>query len=104
MKFFIGFGCGCGEEYEVIEAKNEDDAMHYAHECAVENYQSFEGYHGVLDWGDVKEEYELEDDYEVDVAYQEEIESTIKYWVDPFDENNEEHVERLEAQGRAYEV
>ena len=42
MKFFIGFGSGCGEEYEVIEAKNKADAMDYAHECAVENYQSFE--------------------------------------------------------------
>ena len=104
MKFFIGFGCGCGEEYEVIEAKSEDDAMHYARECAVENYQSFEGYHGVLDWEDVKEEYGLEDDYEVDTVYAEEIENTIEYWVELFDESNEEHQDCLRAQKEVYEI
>ena len=102
MKFFIGFGCGCGEEYEVIEAKNEDDARHYAHECAVENYQSFEGYHGILDWEDVKEEYGLEDDCEIDAAYTEEIEDTIEYWVELFDKKNELHLEVLADQGGVY--
>ena len=73
-EIFIGYSCGCGDEYEVIEAKNENDAMHYAYECAIDNYHSFEGYHGILNWNDVKEEYGLEDNYKVDNAYVEEIE------------------------------
>lgn len=104
MKFFIGFGCGICEEYEVIEAKNKDDAMRYAYESAIEDYQSFEGYHGILDREDVKEEYGLEDDYEVDVAYAEEIENTISYWVELFDESNEEHQDCLRAQKEVYEI
>ena len=102
MKYFITYGCGCGNEYAVIEAKNKDDAMNYARECAIENYQSFEGFHGVLDWAEVKEEYELEDDYEVDIAYAEEIENSIDYGVELFDETNDEHVDTLEEQGRVY--
>lgn len=104
MKFFIGFGCGYGRGYEVIEAKDENDAMHYAHDRAAENYQSFEGYHGILDWGDVKEEYGLEDDYDIDNAYWEEIENTIEYWAEPFDENNEEHQDCLREQKEVYEI
>ena len=102
MKFFIGFGCGCGNNYEVIEAENKDDAIHYAYESAIEDYHSFEGYHGILNWEDVKEEYRLEDDYDVDVAYWEEIENTISYWVEPFDEKNEEHQDCLRVQGEVY--
>lgn len=104
MKYFIIYGCGCGDEYAVIEAKNENDAMNYARECAIENYQSFEGLHGVLDWAEVKEEYQIEDDYEVDVAYAEEVESTIDYGVEPFNEKDELHLDVLADQGRVYEI
>ena len=95
MKYFIEYGCGCGDEYEVIEAKSEDSAWEHAHQCAISNYQSFEGYHGVMDLDDVKEEYEIEDDEEALSQYEQEVENTIYYSAIEFDESNEEHMNCL---------
>ena len=99
MKYFIEYGCGCGDEYEVIEAKSEDSAWEHAHQCAIANYQSFEGYHGIMDLDDVKEEYEIEDEEEAFYQYEQEVENTIYYSAIEFDESNEEHVDCLHAQG-----
>ena len=59
---------------------------------AIEEYQSYEGYHGILDWHDIAEQEELdpeEDEEAINEVYQEKIESWIEYYAVPFDEDEE---------------
>ena len=85
-----GFG---GAHYcETVEAENIDEAYQAAYELAVEEYQSYEGCHGIMNWGDcyedavesgfIDEESMTEDEIHeyVDDMYQEEIESWIEYY------------------------
>ena len=74
------------------EFKDEDSATNYAYAMAVEEYQSYEGYHGILDWYDVAEQEELdpeEDEKTIDAMYQEEVESWIEYYAILFEEDKE---------------
>lgn len=86
-KFYkITFGCGCGENEDFITAENYDNAMHYAYESAVEDYQSYEGYHGIPDACDIAEEMFEKDfdslsDEEHDAVYEEYLQ-TIESWID----------------------
>ena len=43
----ITYSCGCGETDEYISAETDKEAEKYAYEMAVEDYHSYEGYHGV---------------------------------------------------------
>lgn len=94
--YVIMYGCGCGEEEEIIEAENFDRAMDMAYEAAVENYESYEGLHGIMDREDVAEEFGLEDEDEIDVAYMEERESCLDYNAEELDLTNEVHREMYE--------
>ena len=96
MKYFkITYSCGCGENEEYIEAHNLDEAWHIAYESAIEDYHSYEGYHGVRDIDQIAEEL-FYDDYneegwfsidnltdeelaEAEAAYEEAIENEINY-------------------------
>ena len=87
---YAGLGGGFGGARLVAEAEefeNEEAAVNYAYECALEEYQSYEGYHGIVSYGDIldnPEEYGLEEGFteeDVDEIYQEEIESWITYYV-----------------------
>ena len=96
MKYNIYAGLGGGFGGPLYQGTGEfdddDSAIDYAYEMAVEEYQSYEGYHGILDWDDVAEQEELdpeEDETFVDAAYHEEIESWIEYYAVPFDEDEE---------------
>lgn len=86
-KFYkITFSCGCGESEDFITAENYDNAMHYAYESAVEDYQSYEGYHGIPDAYDIAEEmfekdYDSLSDEELEAAYEEYLQ-TIESWID----------------------
>lgn len=80
---------GGGEECEgPMEFKSEEDAMYYAREIAIEDYEMFEGYHGIPDIGDIKdcpEDFGLDSDADEDAywdTYYEERESWIDYWVE----------------------
>lgn len=81
-----GFG-GARLVAEAEEFENEDAASHYAYECALEEYYSYEGCHGIVSCEDIldcPEDYGLEDgftDEDVQEIYQEEIESWITYYV-----------------------
>lgn len=100
VKYYkITYSCGCGESEDYIEAENYSAAERAAYEYAVEDYHTFEGYHGIRtleeiaeelfsgDWdNEEEEEPEFDIDYltkdqlaEAQDAYFEEIESTI-YW------------------------
>lgn len=88
----LGGGFGGATYQGTGEFNDEDSAAQYAYEIALEEYQSYEGFHGILDWYDVAEQEELdpeEDGEAIDEAYQEEIESWIEYYAVPFDEDEE---------------
>lgn len=94
MKYdlYAGLGGGFGGAnliYKGAEYNNIEEATNAAYEYAVEEYQSYEGYHGLTSYGDIKEnpeEYGLcEDPEEEDIneVYTEEMESWIEYYAFP---------------------
>lgn len=84
-----GFG---GANYQgIYEFNSEDEATHAAYELAVEEYESYEGCHGIASWADCKEDcYDsgwitedmTEDEISemVDDQYRESIEGWIEYY------------------------
>lgn len=81
-----GFGGACfhkTEEYETI-----DEAVQEAYELAIEEYQSYEGCHGIMSWEDCREDLiesgdENPTDDDVTEHYQNEIEGWIEYYAVP---------------------
>ena len=79
-KFYkIIYGCGCGDNEDFITAENYDNALHYAYESAVEDYHSYEGYHGIPDLNDIADEMF---NMEYNDLSEEEYEQTIESWID----------------------
>ena len=89
-----GFG-GAQLVAETEEFENQDAAESYAYQCAFEEYQSYEGYHGLTSYNDIKEnpeEYGLDENPEaedVDEVYTEEVENWIEYYAIPTTEDDE---------------
>ena len=95
MKYFkIGYGCGCGDNEDYIIAASEKEATDIAYESAIEEYESFEGLHGIRGVEDIAEE-----DYDVsfgeipdelyDQIYQDyldEREGQLDYWAEEISE------------------
>ena len=88
----LGGDFGGAHYNQTIEAKDIDEAYECAYKLAVEEYHSYEGLHGIMDWGDcyedlvesgfIDEKSMTEDeihDY-VDARYQEEIEGWTEYY------------------------
>lgn len=88
----LGGGFGGAHYCETVEAENIDEAYEFAYELAVEEYQSYEGLHGILSWAECYEDAmesgfigedtmtENEIATYVDDMYQEEIEGWIEYY------------------------
>lgn len=81
----VGGGTEC---YGPEEHKTENDAMDEARILAIEDYESFEGYHGIPDIDDIMddpEEYGLDADAAGDDCwnvYYEQREDWLGYWVE----------------------
>ena len=71
-----------------LEFSSKDIATQAAYDMAVEDYESFEGLHGIPDVGDImedKEGYNLSEDASEDEcweAYYEQRESWLSYWAE----------------------
>lgn len=80
----VGGGTACEGPYEY---KSEEDAMVMARVMAIDDYESFEGYHGIPDVNDImenKEDYGLDIDATEDDCwdvYYDQRKSWIDYWV-----------------------
>lgn len=95
MKYYkIGYGCGCGDNEDYITAKDQQEAHSTAYSRAVEEYEMFEGLHGIRGMHDIAlDDYDMELD-EVDDAtydaieqdYLDERESQLDYWVEEITE------------------
>ena len=95
MKYFkIGYGCGCGDNEDYITAKNEKEAADIAYQEAVEEYELFEGLHGIRGVEDIAaDDYDLDEgnipDELYDLIYQEyldEREGQLDYWAEEISE------------------
>lgn len=72
--------------------KSLADAEEEAYQLAVEEYESYDGYHGLLSWSDVADENGLdynEDSAEIDELYIEEMESWLDYYAVLADEDED---------------
>ena len=109
MLYYINYSCGYGDNEEIISTESREDADNYVYQKAVEEYESYEGLHGVRGLSDIIaedfiEEEMTEEDYdEAEAIYQEEKENAISYGVTPFDDNITEHTDTLEEMG-VYEI
>lgn len=66
------------------------DAEDAAYEYAIEEYESYEGMHGLLTWDDIAEENGLDpenDLYKIDDLYLEQVNDWIEYYAIPFNED-----------------
>lgn len=105
MRFLVTYG-SLSDVYEAIETSDLEDAVEYAWRMAKEDYESYEGYHGIRDWAQIAEEdfgYDPENCsdeelMEIDEAYNEEVENAINYHAEPFDIENDAHWQILENQ------
>lgn len=89
-KIYCGLSGGFGgaNYLETSEFKSIEEAEAYAYEQAVEEYQSYEGEHGIMSWEDCHQDledsypdYEVDDEW-VDNYYSEQIDSWIEYWAE----------------------
>ena len=107
MKFFGTYGCeATNSTYNIaIEARDEQSALKFCYDSAVEDRDSYEGLHGVETWGEIAEdegftigEMSSTEEAYIDDLYADAIESDIIYNIVPFDIDNEEHLETLKEQ------
>lgn len=84
---------------ETMEFDTLDDAENYAYHLARDEYESYEGLHGIKSWGDIADEmgFDPEDDdmsqeriqeieEEISNYYNEEVEQWIDYYAVPVEE------------------
>ena len=92
---YVGFSSrfGGAEFHTSEDFSSGADAVEYARDIAIQEYQSYEGCHGIYRLQDIQEEYQdfgLDDDFteeELEKGYLEEIEPWVEYCVTPA--NNE---------------
>jgi hypothetical protein len=95
MKYFkIGYGCGCGDNEDYIIAKDQKEADAIAYESAIEDYEMYEGLHGIRGMHDIAlDDYDIELDEADDATYDaieqdyiDEREGQIDYWAEEITE------------------
>ena len=91
MKYFkIGYGCSCSDNEDYIVAKDEKAAWEYARD----DYESYEGYHGIRDMYDIAlDDYGIELDQADNATYDaieqdyiDEREGQLDYWAEEITE------------------
>ena len=90
----MGGSMGGAKYNGTYEYNSEVDALKDAYNLAVEEYQSYEGCHGILSWEECKEDLidsfgadEVTDE-DVDMHYQDQIDGWIVYYVKLHDDAN----------------
>ena len=87
-KWFISYGLGGGfggaNNFEVIDAHDEDEANRYAWEKACEDYESYVGLHGLRTEDEIMEEDNVDQETAEEI-YNEERESWLDYSAEPYD-------------------
>lgn len=79
MAFYkITYGCGCGDNEEYMEFNSQQEADEAAYQLAIDDYESFEGLHGIRSMREIAEEdFEVDlDELDFDTAMYIDIETT----------------------------
>jgi hypothetical protein len=90
----IGYSCGCGDNEDYIIATDEKMAGDIAYEYAVEDYEMYEGLHGIRGMHDIAlDDYDVELDEADDATYDaieqdyiDEREGQLDYWAEEITE------------------
>lgn len=75
-----------------IECETIQEAEKYAYDLAVDVYESYAGYHGLLTWDEVAEENDLDiniDIEEINDLYNEELDTWCEFYAVPFDKDKD---------------
>lgn len=83
-KWFISYGLGGASNYEIIDALDEEEASIYAWEMACQEYESYEGLHGLRTQDEIMEDDDVNEE-EAEIIYFEERESWLDYSAEPYD-------------------
>lgn len=80
----LGGGFGGATYQGTGDFSSRDSAEEMAYQYAIEEYEMYEGSHGIRSWADIADEecldYE-EDEYEINEMYEDERESWMEYYV-----------------------
>jgi hypothetical protein len=94
--YIIGWGLSGGfggiRDYEVIMADSLEEADKEAYQRAIQEYEQYEGMHGLRSVDDIMEEDEVDYD-EAEEIYNEEREGWIDYSAEPYSKELEKKVE-----------
>ena len=94
FKIYAGLSGGFGGAHfcEIYECGSQAEAEIYAHEQAIEEYESYSGYHGLYTWDSMRQEI-ADDEYDgdieqvdpedVDMRLMEEVEGWLTYKIIP---------------------
>lgn len=82
---FAGLGGGFGgASFQEVVTGTKEEANRDAYQKAIEIYDSYEGTGGLRTTDEIMEEDGLEEE-DAQYAYEEERESWLDYWVEPYD-------------------
>jgi len=84
-KITYGLGGSFGENEEIVEFPNADMALKEAYYLAIQEYESYEGLHGIRSLSNIMEDEDCSEE-EAQIIYEDEIESVIDYWVEIIEE------------------
>ena len=94
--YIIGWGLSGGfggiRDYEVIMADSLEEADKEAYQRAIQEYEQYEGMHGLRSVDDIMEEDDVDYD-EAEEIYNEEREGWIDYSAEPYSKELEKKVE-----------
>ena len=100
-KYIVHAGCSINAEYFPVMGKFKE-VENWAWLTAVEEFDSYAGLHGLMDFNDFCNDMGYDIDFDEDKAQEDFCdyrEGELIYSVKPFDETNEEHLDYLEWNG-----
>ena len=100
-KYIVHAGCSINAEYFPVIGKFKE-VENWAWLTAVEEFDSYAGLHGLMDFNDFCNDMGYDIDFDEDKAQEDFCdyrEGELIYSVKPFDETNEEHLDYLEWNG-----
>lgn len=100
-KYIVHAGCSINAEYYPVMGKLKE-VENWAWLTAVEEFDSYAGLHGLMDFNDFCNDMGYDIDFDEDKAQEDFCdyrEGELIYSVKPFDETNEEHLDYLEWNG-----
>lgn len=100
-KYIVHAGCSINAEYFPVIGKFKE-VENWAWLTAIEEFDSYAGLHGLMDFNDFCNDMGYDIDFDEDNAWEDFCnyrEGELIYSVKPFDETNEEHLDYLEWNG-----